>query len=54
MYVDTYAALLFKLKQYKSAQLQAKRAIELGKNENLEIKETENLLLKIEAAMKKK
>jgi thioredoxin-related protein len=54
IYLDTHAALLYKTKQYKLAQTQAKRAIEAGKRENQEIKETEKLLQKIEAAMKKK
>lgn len=54
IYLDTHAALLYKTKQYKSAQNQAKRAIEVGKRENQEIQETAKLLQKIEAAMKKK
>lgn len=54
IYLDTHAALLYKTKQYKSAQNQAKRAIEAGKRENQEIQETAKLLQKIEVAMKKK
>jgi thioredoxin-related protein len=47
---DTYAALLYKAKQFAEAQTYAKKAIELGKAEGQKTDETEQLLKKIEAA----
>lgn len=44
---DTYAAVLFKLGKYTEAKSNASKAIELGKKENADVKETEDLLEKI-------
>lgn len=52
-YLDTYAALLFKGKNYDQAKSIAQKAIETGKKENEDVKETEGLLEKINAAMAK-
>jgi thioredoxin-related protein len=46
---DTYAALLFKLNKREEALKIAKKAIELGKKEGTDVKETEELLIKIES-----
>ena len=45
---DTYAALLFKLKNKKEAKINAQNAIKAGKRFGLEVSETEALLKKIE------
>ncbi|MFM2307104.1 MAG: hypothetical protein RLZZ367_1773 [Bacteroidota bacterium] len=47
---DTYAALLYKAKQYAEAKTYALKAIELGKAAGEKTNETEELLKKIEAA----
>jgi thioredoxin-related protein len=52
-YVDTYAALLYKTRQFTEAEVQAKRAIEAGKKSKDDTKETEALLVKIQEALKK-
>lgn len=49
-FVDTYAALLYKTAQYDIAEEQALRAIEMGKEANADVAETEALLKKIRAA----
>lgn len=49
-YLDTYAALLFKIKDYAQAEKFAGKAIEQGKKENQDVKETEQLLAKIKEA----
>lgn len=47
MYLDTYAALLYKNKIYNEAEAWAIKAIEAGKKEKTNISETEKLLKKI-------
>ena len=42
--IDTYAALLFKDKQFAQAEKYAILAIETGKKANEDVKETEELL----------
>lgn len=54
MYLDTYAALLYKTKNYEEAEKTAKAAIEKGKANGENIKETEELLEKIRKAKSKK
>jgi thiol-disulfide isomerase/thioredoxin len=49
MYLDTYAALLYKAGQYNDAELWALRALETGKANNDNVKDTEKLLEKIRA-----
>lgn len=49
-YLDTYAALLFKAKKYDMALQFAQRAIEVGKSEDENTSETEQLIEEIEAA----
>jgi tetratricopeptide (TPR) repeat protein len=51
-FVDTYAALLYKTKQYDEAERQALRAIDMGKEADADVAETEELLKKIRAAKK--
>jgi len=51
MYMDTYAALLYKNGEYPKAKKFAQEAIELGKKEETKVEDTEALLEKIEAAM---
>ncbi|MBU3680221.1 MAG: DUF255 domain-containing protein [Candidatus Kapabacteria bacterium] len=51
-FVDTYAALLYKTKQYEEGEKQALRAIAMGKDAEADVKETEELLAKIRAAKK--
>ena len=46
--LDTYAALLYKVKNYDEAITWAKKAIETGKKNKEDTKETENLLERIE------
>jgi thioredoxin-related protein len=46
-YIDTYAALLYKLGQNKEAEKQALRAIEVGTAANEDVEGTRELLLKI-------
>ena len=45
--MDTYAALLYKIGKKKEAKEAAEKAIEQGKKENADYKETEDLLKKI-------
>ena len=52
-YLDTYAALLYKNKQYSEAETQAKKAIEAGKKSGDDFKSTQDLLEKILAAQNK-
>jgi hypothetical protein len=52
-YLDTYAALLYKGKDYLMAQKYAQIAIDEGKKEGEEVNETEELLTKINAALQK-
>lgn len=51
MFLDTYAALLYKDKQFLEAEKIAAAAIEAGKKENSPIRETEILLEKIKVAV---
>ena len=51
-FVDTYAALLYKTGDLPRAKEYAMQAIELGKKEESDISESENLLKKIEEGMK--
>ncbi|MFH2096668.1 MAG: hypothetical protein ABIJ16_13240, partial [Bacteroidota bacterium] len=46
-YIDTYAALLYKSEQFETAEKYALEAIEAGKKENTDVKDTEKLLEKI-------
>jgi thioredoxin 1 len=50
MYLDTYAALFYKAGQYDKALSWADKAIEIGKVEDENVKETEELREKILAA----
>lgn len=52
MYLDTYAALLFKMRMYKEAITWAETAIQAGKKFGQNVAETEALLEKIRTAMK--
>lgn len=52
-YLDTYAAVLYKAKDYDKAKVVAIKAIETGKKDKEDVKETEALLEKINAAMAK-
>jgi thioredoxin-related protein len=52
-YLDTYAALLYKGKDYLMAQKYAQIAIDTGKKEGEKVNETEDLLTKINAALQK-
>ncbi|HWB64671.1 MAG TPA: DUF255 domain-containing protein [Chitinophagales bacterium] len=49
-YLDTYAALLYKQKDYSDAEKYAKIAIDTGKKADMNVEETEKLLEKIRAA----
>ncbi len=49
---DTYAAVLFKLGKYTEAKNAAGKAIEMGKKDNADVKETEQLLEKINGKLK--
>ena len=51
-YLDTYAALLYKNKEYAEAERVAVVAISTGKNAGEDVKTTEELLDKIKAASK--
>lgn len=51
-YLDTHAALLFKLNHFEDAQRYAEMAIHTGKEAGEDVKETEALLAKIVAAKK--
>jgi thiol-disulfide isomerase/thioredoxin len=51
-YLDTHAALLFKLSHFEDAQRYAEMAIQTGKEAGEDVKETEALLAKIVAAKK--
>ncbi|HNW00125.1 MAG TPA: thioredoxin domain-containing protein [Chitinophagales bacterium] len=48
--MDTYAALLFKTKDYKQAETWAEKAIAQGKQDGMDVKLTEALLEQIKAA----
>ena len=50
--IDTYAALLFKDKDYMQAKKYAQIAIEEGKKKNADVSETEKLLEKINTELK--
>lgn len=50
MYVDTYAAVLYKDKQYAKAEEQAVKAIEIGTKSGEDVKDTEALLKDIRKA----
>lgn len=52
MFVDTYAALLYKNGELKNAKRFAKKAIAFGKEEKTDVKETEELLQKINSELK--
>jgi thioredoxin-related protein len=55
MYLDTYAAVLFKAEKYKEAEVQALKAIEAAKKEKMsdgDYKETSELLKKIKTKLK--
>jgi thioredoxin-related protein len=54
MLLDTYAALLYKSGDLKKAKQYAETAIEAGKNEKQDFKETQQLLDKINASLEKK
>ena len=54
MLLDTYAALLYKNGDLKKAQQYAETAIEEGKKEKEDFKETQELLNKINASLEKK
>ncbi len=54
MFLDTYAALLYKNADLKSAKIFAEMAIAAGKKENEKVNETEALLKKINDESKKK
>lgn len=49
--MDTHAAVLYKLGKYQEAKSSAMKAIELGKNGNEDVKETEALLQKINSKL---
>lgn len=49
---DTYAAVLFKLGKYPEAKTTATKAIDMGKKNNEDVKETESLLEKINEKLK--
>lgn len=51
MFVDTYAALLYKNGDVKKAKDYAEKAIALGKEEKTDVKETEDLLQKIKTEL---
>ena len=50
--LDTYAALLYKDKNYKDAKVYAEKAISSGKESGEDVKETQSLLEKINAELK--
>ena len=50
MFVDTYAALLYKNGDLKGAKKYALKAIEIGKSDKSNVSETEALLEKINAS----
>ena len=54
MLLDTYAALLYKSGDLKKAKQYAETAIEAGKKEKQDFKETQELLDKINASIEKK
>jgi len=54
MFLDTYAALLYKSADLKNARKYAELAIKAGKKENSKVDETEALLTKIKAESTKK
>lgn len=53
-YLDTYAALLYKTGEYKQARMYAEQAIVTGKKQGEEVKETEELIQKIDQALSNK
>jgi uncharacterized protein HemY len=53
-YLDTYASLLYKTKQYPKAEKYARLAIKKGKDAKEKVEATEELLQKINDEMKKK
>lgn len=54
MFLDTYAALLYKSKRHKEAEKWALLALEKGKNSGADVSETSTLLTKIKAELKGK
>ena len=53
MFLDTYAALLYKNKNYPEAEIYARKAIKTGKKNKEDINETKELLDKIKKELKK-
>jgi hypothetical protein len=53
MYIDTYAALLYKSRNLKEAKKQAKMAIDMGEKNDENTGETKELLKKINKALEK-
>ncbi len=53
-FLDTYAALLYKAKEYKDAEQWALKAIDQAKTEKADSKETQELLQKIKVALGEK
>ena len=53
MYIDTYAALLYKSRNLKEAKKQAKMAIDMGEKNDENTGETKELLKKINKALRK-
>ena len=53
-YLDTYAALLYKNKNYKEAEDYANQAITTGKKAKEDVKATEDLLAKVKTALRSK
>lgn len=53
-YLDTYAALLYKIGDHKQALMYAEQAIVTGKKQGKEVKETEELIQKIDQALSNK
>ena len=54
VYIDTYAALLYKTGKLSEAKAQAKLAIKVGKADGEKTTETEKLLMQIEDALANK
>ena len=52
--MDTYAALLYKAKNYSKAKTIAEKAIKIGTADGEDVSETQKLLAKINAASIKK
>jgi hypothetical protein len=53
-YLDTYAALLYRNKNYKEAEDYANQAINTGKKAGEDVKATEDLLEKVKTAHQRK